>query len=107
MTLADDAAPPVAGGAVAEVSPGPDGAHVVVGVEGAPLADLLAAVASWPGVVEVASQRRRLHDAAAAGLVGLKGHRSAGGLRASIYNAFPRAGVDALVEFLAEFERSR
>jgi phosphoserine aminotransferase len=35
----------------------------------------------------------------------LKGHRSVGGLRASIYNAFPEEGVDALVQFMAEFER--
>lgn len=41
----------------------------------------------------------------AAGLDGLKGHRSVGGLRASIYNAFPKAGVEALVEFMKEFER--
>ena len=41
----------------------------------------------------------------AAGLDGLKGHRSVGGIRASIYNAFPEAGVDALVQFMQEFER--
>ena len=35
----------------------------------------------------------------------LKGHRSVGGIRASIYNAFPVAGVDALVAFMKEFER--
>lgn len=39
-----------------------------------------------------------------AGFDGLKGHRSVGGMRASIYNAFPEAGVDALVAFLKEFE---
>jgi phosphoserine aminotransferase len=44
-------------------------------------------------------------EATAAGLDGLKGHRSVGGLRASIYNAFPEAGVDALVQFMKEFER--
>jgi phosphoserine aminotransferase len=44
-------------------------------------------------------------EATAAGLDGLKGHRLVGGLRASIYNAFPEAGVDALVEFMREFER--
>jgi phosphoserine aminotransferase len=44
-------------------------------------------------------------QATAAGLDGLKGHRSVGGLRASIYNAFPEEGVDALVQFMAEFER--
>jgi phosphoserine aminotransferase len=44
-------------------------------------------------------------QATAAGLDGLKGHRSVGGIRASIYNAFPEAGVAALVEFMREFER--
>lgn len=44
-------------------------------------------------------------EAEAAGLNGLKGHRSAGGIRASIYNAFPREGVEALVQFMGEFER--
>jgi len=47
-----------------------------------------------------AATKRFLSDAAAAGLSGLKGHRSVGGCRASIYNAFPEAGVDALVEFM-------
>jgi phosphoserine aminotransferase len=39
------------------------------------------------------------------GLDGLKGHRSVGGIRASIYNAFPEEGVDALVKFMREFEQ--
>jgi phosphoserine aminotransferase len=34
---------------------------------------------------------------------GLAGHRSVGGIRASIYNAFPRAGVERLVEFMSDF----
>lgn len=42
--------------------------------------------------------------ATAAGMNGLKGHRSVGGMRASIYNAFPPAGVDALVNLMKEFE---
>ncbi len=42
-------------------------------------------------------------EAAAIGLDGLKGHRSIGGCRASIYNAFPREGVEKLVRFMAEF----
>ena len=41
----------------------------------------------------------------AAGLDGLKGHRSVGGMRASIYNAFPETGIDALVSFMQEFEK--
>ncbi|MDA8319267.1 MAG: 3-phosphoserine/phosphohydroxythreonine transaminase [Actinomycetota bacterium] len=45
-----------------------------------------------------------LAQARAAGLVNLKGHRSVGGMRASIYNAMPEAGVDALVAFMKEFE---
>jgi phosphoserine aminotransferase len=43
--------------------------------------------------------------ATAAGFVNIKGHRSVGGMRASIYNAMPVEGVEALVEFMAEFER--
>ena len=46
-----------------------------------------------------------LKGAEAAGLTQLKGHRSVGGMRASIYNAFPEEGVDALVSFMREFER--
>ena len=46
-------------------------------------------------------------ESTAAGLDGLKGHRSVGGMRASIYNAFPEAGIDALVSFMREFERTR
>src|SRR5690606_9677496 len=46
-----------------------------------------------------------LQEAKKAGLVTLKGHRSVGGMRASIYNAMPEEGVDALVEFMADFER--
>ena len=43
-------------------------------------------------------------EAEAAGLVNLKGHRSVGGMRASIYNAMPLAGVEALVAFMSKFE---
>lgn len=49
---------------------------------------------------------RFIGEATKAGLDGLKGHRSAGGMRASIYNACPRASVEALVQFMAEFERT-
>lgn len=45
-------------------------------------------------------------EAAKAGLVNLKGHRSVGGMRASIYNAMPYAGVEKLVEFMAEFAKN-
>jgi phosphoserine aminotransferase len=44
-------------------------------------------------------------EATAQGLVGLKGHRSVGGIRASIYNAFPLEGVEALVEFMDNFRQ--
>ena len=50
-------------------------------------------------------EKKFAKESTAAGLDGLKGHRSVGGLRASIYNAFPEAGVDALVQFMQEFER--
>jgi phosphoserine aminotransferase len=46
-----------------------------------------------------------LSEAKGAGLLTLKGHRSVGGMRASIYNAMPEEGVKALVDFMAEFER--
>ena len=42
-------------------------------------------------------------EAAGAGLATLKGHRSLGGIRASIYNAMPKAGVEALVSFMTDF----
>lgn len=48
---------------------------------------------------------RFVAEAEAAGLSGLKGHRSVGGMRASIYNAMPIAGVKALIEFMTAFER--
>jgi phosphoserine aminotransferase len=50
-------------------------------------------------------EKKFIAEATAAGLDGLKGHRSVGGLRASIYNAFPTDGVRALVDFMREFER--
>jgi phosphoserine aminotransferase len=50
-------------------------------------------------------EKRFVQDAEKEGLDGLKGHRSVGGMRASIYNAFPEAGIDALVAFMREFER--
>ncbi len=49
-------------------------------------------------------EKQFVKEATAAHLDGLKGHRSVGGLRASIYNAFPHAGVEALVSFMKEFE---
>jgi len=46
-----------------------------------------------------------LAGAKEAGLVSLKGHRSVGGMRASIYNAMPEKGIDTLINFMAEFEK--
>jgi phosphoserine aminotransferase len=46
-----------------------------------------------------------LAESARSGLLELKGHRSVGGMRASLYNAMPEEGVDTLVEFMADFER--
>jgi phosphoserine aminotransferase len=49
-------------------------------------------------------EKKFANEATAAGMDGLKGHRSVGGIRASIYNAFPRAGCEALAAFMKEFE---
>ena len=46
-----------------------------------------------------------LKQASDAGMVGLKGHKSVGGMRASLYNAMPLSGVQCLAEFMREFER--
>jgi len=46
-------------------------------------------------------------QAEAQGLSGLKGHRSLGGIRASIYNAFPLEGAEALAGFMREFQRTQ
>ncbi|MSO82194.1 MAG: 3-phosphoserine/phosphohydroxythreonine transaminase [Acidobacteria bacterium] len=52
-------------------------------------------------------EKQFVKESTAAGLDGLNGHRAVGGMRASIYNAFPEDGVDALVGFMREFERKR
>jgi phosphoserine aminotransferase len=51
-----------------------------------------------------ALEKKFIEEAKAAGMSSLKGHRSVGGIRASIYNAFPMEGVDALVSFMKDFE---
>jgi phosphoserine aminotransferase len=51
------------------------------------------------------TENRFIAEATKRGFDGLKGHRSAGGMRASIYNAFPVEGVQALVEFMRDFEK--
>ncbi len=49
-------------------------------------------------------EKKLISEATAAGFDGLKGHRSVGGLRASIYNAFPKKGLEDLVVFMKEFQ---
>ncbi|MCI0666798.1 MAG: 3-phosphoserine/phosphohydroxythreonine transaminase [Methylococcaceae bacterium] len=56
-------------------------------------------------LADAALDERFLAEAEQEGLMNLKGHRSVGGMRASIYNAMPEAGVDRLVSFMGEFER--
>ena len=53
---------------------------------------------------DAAMDARFVREAEAAGFVNLKGHRTVGGMRASIYNAMPEEGVSRLVEFMADFE---
>jgi len=50
-------------------------------------------------------EKRFVSESKAAGFDGLKGHRSVGGIRASLYNAFPLSGVESLVSFMKEFQR--
>ena len=50
-------------------------------------------------------EKKLIGEATAAGFDGLKGHRSVGGLRASVYNAFPKKGVEDLVSFMKDFQR--
>lgn len=64
---------------------------------------------SWMNVpfvlADAALDAEFLEQAEAAGLANLKGHRSVGGMRASIYNAMPEEGIRALIGFMSEFER--
>jgi phosphoserine aminotransferase len=63
---------------------------------------------SWMNVpftlADASLEKRFLEEAAQAGLLTLKGHRLVGGMRASIYNAMPEEGVDALIAFMRDFE---
>jgi phosphoserine aminotransferase len=56
-------------------------------------------------LADAALDGKFLEESAAAGLANLKGHRSVGGMRASIYNAVSEEAVDALIAFMAEFEK--
>lgn len=58
-------------------------------------------------VADPALEKPFVAEATAAGLTNLAGHRSVGGMRASIYNAMPLEGVQALIDFMKEFERTR
>ena len=49
---------------------------------------------------------RFIAEATKAGFVSLKGHRTVGGMRASIYNAMPKEGIQKLVDFMADFEKN-
>ncbi len=66
---------------------------------------------SWMNVPFVLSDpdldKEFLAGATAAGLTTLKGHRSVGGMRASIYNAMPEAGVEALIDYMGDFEKRK
>jgi phosphoserine aminotransferase len=66
---------------------------------------------SWMNVpftlAEPALEAEFLDQAKRAGLVQLKGHRAVGGMRASIYNAMPEAGVDALIQFMQDFSKNK
>ena len=73
-----------------------------------PLDDRISYSASGPGtgrftLKDPSLDAKFLQEAEARGLSQLKGHRSVGGMRASIYNAMPMEGVEALVDFLEEF----
>jgi phosphoserine aminotransferase len=52
-------------------------------------------------------EKKFAQEATAAGLIGLAGHRSVGGMRASLYNAVPLEAVEALIAFMREFQRTR
>ena len=56
-------------------------------------------------LIDIGRETAFLQQAEAAGFIGLRGHRAVGGIRASMYNAMPMAGAEALVEFMREFER--
>ena len=86
------------------------------------LYDLLDSSEFWQPIAENASRSRMnvswrlsandlepvlIQEALSAGFSGIKGHRSVGGIRASIYNACPEESVTAFVAFLKEFERTR
>ena len=64
---------------------------------------------SWMNVpfilADDSEDKRFLEESKAAGLTNLKGHRSVGGMRASIHNAVSEDAIDALIDFMSEFER--
>jgi phosphoserine aminotransferase len=56
-------------------------------------------------LADASLEKTFLKDADARGLLNLAGHRSVGGMRASLYNAVPEEGVDALIDFMKEFQQ--
>jgi phosphoserine aminotransferase len=56
-------------------------------------------------LIDPALEKTFLRDAEARGLLNLAGHRSVGGMRASLYNAVPEEGVDALIDFMKDFAK--
>jgi phosphoserine aminotransferase len=58
-------------------------------------------------LADAALEKRFLELAEAEGMLNLQGHRSVGGMRASIYNAVPEAAVDALIGFMQRFEKEQ
>jgi phosphoserine aminotransferase len=56
-------------------------------------------------LADAALDKQFLQESEAAGLLNLKGHRSVGGMRASIYNAVSEVAVDALIAFMQDFEQ--
>jgi phosphoserine aminotransferase len=58
-------------------------------------------------LADAALDKQFLQESEAAGLLNLKGHRSVGGMRASIYNAVSEAAVDALIAFMQDFEQRK
>ena len=73
-------------------------------LQSSPARDSVLALLQAVGDLPVELRMQGLQGAEARGMVQLKGHRSVGGMRASIYNAMPIEGVKRLVEYMKEFE---
>ena len=84
------------------IGSGPGG--YVAAVRAAELGKKVAVIYDSSDVYSSGIYEKFVAEAKAAGMVNLNGHRSIGGMRASIYNAMPKEGVEALVEFMKKFE---